>query len=256
MQRDNKFEVQYLLSLMIVTSGIVGTTELTAFLNNFVGGVLLLVSSVHLGLLSIIYSYRNAGKFTDSSADAWEEKSIFTLTIVTLVFVYTVFHALGVVTTDLLDGYRIPSWKCVRSIIIYWVPFIPMALLGKPIFRRLRSSLAISEDISVSVVPESVRVFDSYEESRPILVEIENTGQKEYEFDIEISLPEHVKAKLDGDVYNDEIRTTTNLGPDERFPGNISLRHDAEKQASGIIRVNISHKTKEFSEEVDCVLKI
>ncbi|OYR76655.1 hypothetical protein DJ84_22305 [Halorubrum ezzemoulense] len=131
-----------------------------------------------------------------------------------------------------------------------------MALLGKQIFRRLRSSLAISEDISVSVVPDSVRIFDSYEESRPILVEIENTGQMDYEFDIEISLPEHVQAKLNGDVYSDKIKTTTNLGPDGRFPGNISLRHDAEKQMSGIIQVNISHKTKEFSEEVDCVLKI
>lgn len=106
MGRDYQFEVQYLLSLMVVVLGLT-TSNLDGLLSTVVGVGFLIVSSTHLVLLTVYYSIEDATGNSNTLTKEIKRYSIWTLQITTLSFIYLIFH---LICYYLINRYARPLW--------------------------------------------------------------------------------------------------------------------------------------------------
>jgi len=259
MERDRRFEVQYLLSVMIVVSGIAASRNFSRYLTGVVAGGFLLLIAIHLTLLSVRYSFSQITDVVDVDVERLSAITPWTLVLITLGFVYVSTHV--VVHAILLTGAatRVFRRVCenpsvVRSIIIHLFPMLPMGLLGVPAIQKIRSSLRVSRDLSLHVVPDTVQVYPEADQTEEILVDVEKDTDREYELTLDIDLPKQVMAEVGDDLYVEKFSKDISLNGTTRDKTEVSLCHDSREKRAVTLEVEIEHSDKKMVREVDCVL--
>lgn len=256
MGRDQKFEVQYLLSLMVVVMGIVSIKSPSRVVSEIVGLSFLFCSASHLLLITTVYSFSETSDLNFPVLERISGFSRWALRFVTLFFIYLIFHSL------LYSSYRRPpeiisieAAKRYQTLITFGAPVIPVAVIAGIFGKRILPSLRISKDISVTVVPEEVKIQPSYDGSREVLVEIENESEREYTFDIKIDVPDKVTGKFEREEFTNTLDKEVTLDAKSRISYNLRMRHDERENRRERLSVTISHDSGEFSKDINCFLR-
>lgn len=143
----------------------------------------------------------------------------------------------------------------MRVLLIFWIPVIPILITSGGSLSRVIDPLRASRDISVTVAPEQMKIYPQAEDSRPVLVEIENQSKREYELEVEVDLPDEVTAHLYNQSYSGIFVREITLEPESREPLQLRLEHSSHERRTEILRVAVEHKGGEQTREVECFLR-
>lgn len=257
MERDDQFEVQYLLSLMIVVLALLTSKQLNGLLVTWVGVLFLFASSIHLILLTTHYTFEKATAFSMPSIRRIQEFSKWTLRVTTAGFIYLISHSLF---RTLANKYarRIygVSSESVQSVITFGVPILPILLITGAFIRRILPSLQASKDISITVIPREVKVYQSFDGGKPVLIEIENTAKKSRQLQLRTDSPKMVSTKLLNEGSEFDTSDNISLEPQSRKPINLKLRHNSEQQQIVRTRIEVIHEDGKYTQEVECYLRV
>lgn len=256
MERDNQFEVQFLLSLMIVVLGVLASQQLSEFASIVVGGSFLLISSVHLLLISVHYSFNQVSKFEGSTIRGINRWSRRTLRLTTLAFLYMVFHILF--SASNLTSIPAINWgpSVEQTIIAFGVPFLPVVLIYGAFRRKIRDTLRVSEDLSFTIVPEWLKVYHNPEETKPLRITVENSGEQTYDLDFEMTVPDPLLVKYDHEWQSGVIEESFELGPRSRKPLDFELKHESTTRKTILLKAQFTHGSDIHNETIECDLRL
>jgi len=254
MTRDEQFEVQYLLSLTVVILALT-TSDLEYILDEVVGLGFFGISSIHLIVLTGSYTLEKATESTLNITNSIKTISNRTLQVTTLSFIYVVVH-IGTysILSDKFGAVYGISASSVQTVITFGVPFLPVMVILVWAKWLLATPLQASRDLSLNVVPNDVQIFRNFDDGEPILAELLNRGENEYDITLHIQLPEGVVAEIDWEEYEGEYRDKFTLS-DERYPLNIQLRHNHQERKREVIRLTAEHPHGKLKERVDCFIR-
>lgn len=254
MSRDEQFEVQYLLSLMVVVLGLT-TSNMDNLLSQAVGVVFLFISPVHLLFLTSYYSLERGAKFELSVATKIRRYSRKTLQLTTIGFLYLLTHA---ISYALLRRYATPigdlSVTTVQTIITFALPLLLVSGMSGVFLFKVWKPYRASRDISLNIVPDNIRLYPEFDESEPVLIEILNEGSKTYDLTFSIEMPETIIAEIEHDVHADIHQDQFTL-TDDRKPIHVRFRHNSQEVQRELVRVRIEHEHGELEEEIECLLR-
>jgi len=254
MSRDEQFEVQYLLSLMVVVLGLT-TSNIDNILSQIVGIAFLFISSIHLLLLTSYYSLEKGSEMELPIASSIRGYSRKTLQLTTIGFLYLLTHT---VCYALLRRYAVPVWgfsvSTVKTIITFGLPLLLVGVMSGTFLHKVWKPYRVSRDISLNIIPDSVRLYPEFEDSDPVLVEILNDGRKTYNLELSIELPATIIADIDRETHADTYQKQIAL-TDDREPIHLRLRHNAQETQKELIRVRVEHDHGTIEEEIECILR-
>lgn len=248
MGRKFQFEVQYTLSLIVGVLGLIGTEPLSGSISLKVGIGFLIISGLHLILLSTVYSFEKTVSIPIPLIERIEGWSVWTLRLATLFFVYLLFHG---VSMSLLPE----SWlETNQGIIVYGLPVLPVVIIVVMYIFSVLPFKRFSDDVSVTIVPDQLTIFENYTEGRPGHIEIINDGERDHKFDIVIDLPENVYARYNDDEYANEIRETLSFSGKGLQTIDLQFRHDATTRKVATTKVEIDYKNSKREIEWETLL--
>ncbi|WP_124197732.1 hypothetical protein [Natrarchaeobius chitinivorans] len=237
MGRQFQFEVQYTLSLIVGVLGLIGTEALSGYIRLEVGLGFLIMGGFHLILLSIVYSFEKTVSIPIPLVERIEGASVWTLRLATLFFVYLLFHGLS---RSLLPT---AVSETNRGLIVFGLPLLPVVIIVMAYILSILPFKRFSDDVSITIVPDGLTIFENYEDGRPGHIEVVNDGERTHEFEIVIDLPENVYARYKGEEYADEIRETLSFSGKGLQTMDLQLRHDSSTQKMALTKVNVDYKT-------------
>lgn len=254
MGRDERFEVQFLLSLIAVVLGLTAS-NFAGLISVSVGLGFFFVAAGHLVLL---ISYYTLEQGTETNLDVTlriKEISVWTLRFTTLGFLYLLFHILAYVfLRDAATAVFGLSSTQVQKIITFGLPFLVVMAPTGAFTYLVYSPLRASRDLSLNVVPEDIRLYPEYEANDPVLVEILNEGESEYTLTATVELPEGIFAKIDWEEHTSEYTEEFTLSG-ERKPINIQLRHTYQERRRELVRVIVEHEHGTLTDEIECIVR-
>lgn len=257
MNRNIRFEVQFLLSTIIVVLGIIGVSNSERYVNNDVGVVFIIITTIHLLLLITYYAFNQLSKLKSpylGKLKNWSENTLF---IVSLSFVYFVFHIMVTAPPDFLGdcvrGYSSQRWtETVASYLNLLLPLIPTLAMGSAFWTIGLPTFRLSRNLSTNVLPDQLKVYPDYTDQRtPLMFEIKNEGSKEYELEVSIQLPEKVVIKntrQNQEFVDSEFSKAITVDANSREDLQFVFRHDREQRETASVNFEISH-SKGFLKE-------
>jgi hypothetical protein len=92
MERDRRFEIQYLISIVAVVLSSFTINNISESFDNRIAYLLLLMIAIHVCIFNISYMYRDVSGFEISAVERITEVSRATLLIITATFLFLLFH--------------------------------------------------------------------------------------------------------------------------------------------------------------------
>lgn len=264
-ERDNQFETQFILSLIVAVLGVLASKQFGEFTNIFVGGIFLIIGTGHLILLSVHYSFNRVSSFEDNTIRGVEEASKHTLRLTSLAFLYLVIQIattafVGVIPAEVWAHWGEPILlgpNQAKTAFILAIPVIPVIVIAEIWRRRIREILQTSRDLSFTVVPHHLRVFHDPSESKALRISVENESEdRTYALRFEMDIPEPLRARYNHEWHSGTIEDVIHLPAESRNSLDFEFKHNSMTRKSLLLRASFFHDDEEHTEEIECSLRV
>jgi len=252
-QRDLKFEVQYILSLTLVVFGLLTVPAIRYAIDVRVAYPVIFFLACHLSVFTIVYGVGQTGLTVDLveyiAGLNWP-----ILTLIGATFVFFVLHsAIGVAYYHLSSLFTPLSivWEIV---IKYVVPLPIIGIMGYSVKRHGYDPIASFDGINIKVVPEFIRVFPEAGSSKALLIKVENNGDKTFDYDLSVDIPNVVSLHKDGEVITETFSKDGVVEPGRANRYSFDLSHLAEEHSAEEISIEISSDGATFTTDVELEL--
>lgn len=256
MERDIQFEVQYLLSLTLVVFGLLSIDTFRESINPWVGYLVILLLSTHFSIFILSYGMGQGLPYSIDFLDAMERWSRPVLYTISLAFAYFIGHTVHSLATEhFISNFSSvpPPWGIV---IEYVGPILYIVVMVVAFRNNVTNTIEDMEDINIKILPHSLRVFSSPEESKRLSVKVENNGEAEFDYELRIRIPPDVALEIDGNRQEEWFETDGTVGPHRADRISFGVFHVAQERATDVISVTVDFeggsKTREV--ETDLVL--
>lgn len=266
MDRDPKFEVQYLLTVTIAIVTFLATQRLGNLIDVWVGVSAIILLSIHIVLLNIIYLLDGVNSWEMKLVQDLRGYSRTTFQLITALIPFLLLHSLslsvgrslttcnGPTIVNYLAG---PWFHFCNGVIILIAYVLPLSITGVAMgkFRKnIVPGLTTFRDINFVVAPSEIEISSVFEDTEPLFVKVENEGSYLEKFDLDIGLPDGVEWKTAGEQGIDEYITGYNLDSDGAKRLNLKLRYRGDSRRTGVITVTLAHEDGTKSKTVDVYL--
>lgn len=266
MDRDPKFEIQFLISLSIASFGFLTASSIKPLLDVWLGFLFLLAIFLHILLFSVAYTYNSVSGFDLNIAKRLRKMSEITFGVVTamflLVLLHVVFNSTLAVTgkcansAQMLDILGVSvGCSSATTFLSYIVPILITVTMGLPFANRILSSFRALSDIDIAVVPEEVHVYPDLEETEPVFAKIANKSDSTEEFDIKVRPPQSVSWKKNhSETGTGDIEESATIQPQHRYKLDLQLAYDGNHRRSDMLEIEFSHESGTQIREVELLL--
>lgn len=237
--RDPKFEIQYLLSLIVAVLGSLSSRSISQYVPEPTAYILLFLIFTHIVVFNLVYTLRRATEFELSEVNTLETGTHWTLYGITGLFSYlltSVAFQWGRTTLSIRLTGRISTQLfgsiSHRILFEYVAPMLVVLVMGGISWRKITPSIRQARDIEISVVPDEIHVFHTFDSTRPLHVNIENKSDSEISFTTIIELPEEIEWRYRETTTGEGTFTDdANIPPSGGHePYNIELRYQGEER--------------------------
>lgn len=254
MNRDIRFEIQYLLTLTLVVFGLLSIEDLHPIIDRRVGYLVVLLVSLHLALFNLYYGYGEALSYSIDFVERMHSRSRYILYLTAMSFVYLIIHWLfSAVHQYLLAEYLPDYWKW-EIFIDYAAPILIIGIMGFYFRENVSDPRERFRDIQIKIFPQEVRVFPSTRDSKPFTVKIENDSEQPFEYDLEINAPTLITLHSDGEEYSNVFTAHGRLNPGRADRRTFELSHSAPERILDVIEVIVRFEGGQKAEEVEADL--
>lgn len=251
--RDSKFEVQYILSLLIVSIGVLRVESIRKQSLDLALIGFTFLGTLHLVVSNLSYVYKSVTRYESPLAARFSRLSRVTIVLVTVGFVGTFLHAVLSLVSEFTrknDILGAPAWW---GLIDLGGPLLVVCVMSVTLFGWLRNTLGFSRDISIRTSPDTLRVYDDFDETEPVLVEIENDGNTTYEFDVQVTLPPGTVVETGDETEGDTFTLATQVEGGHRWSESFELMQFGETTEPGLLRIEVRHPSGVYSQEIRCI---
>jgi len=263
MDRDPKFEIQFLLSLIIAVLGSLGAESVSQYVPKPTAHFLLLLIFIHIVVFNVVYTLRHATDFELSEVTTLDTGNRLTLYGITGLFFYllvsvaskwALMEILSVSGSEKVPYLGLPTY---RAFFEYVVPGLVVVTMGGLGWWRIMPSLRQARDIEISVVPKEIDVYHDFDATRPLHVNIENKSSEPVEFTTIIQFPEevdwrHRETTTGSGVFSDETEVPASGGHE---PYNIELRYQGIERKTDKVDIIIVKGEDTYSDHVVLTLE-
>ena len=214
--RDPKFEIQYLISLVIAIVGSATAPVIQNLIDPTIASVLILIIMLHILIYTVAYTLKNASSFQLELVTKLNDASQWTLGIVSLLFL---FYVGTIVTQFLWNIFIQPHLGALilfpfltltefgtifvltlaniptEGLFVYGIPLVIIIGLIFYIVSPLIEKVRTLRNIEITLYPDDTRVYNNFRDGNEIRVKIDNNTGENERFDIEFTVPEQVKYK-------------------------------------------------------------
>lgn len=266
MKRDQQFEIQYLLSLIVAVLGAMTANGISRYIDKWVGYVLLILIFLYIVVFNLSYTLESATGFNVSAIEWLSDRSRWMLVVVTAAFLFFVIHMVGLVlfqafspcqsTVEMLGKplFRL-SCGLGKIFISYGAPFLVVAATAIEVGRKMVPLITLFRDISFYVVPDSVRVFPSFDGGQPLLIRVVNDSDSVESFELSFDLPEEVAARHNLEEEFEDFTEETEIDPGRQEKIHMELRYDGRERRRDVLGVELIHEKGTQKKDVDVLLE-
>lgn len=258
MDRDPKFEIQYLISVIIAVLGSLNADGINQYVPNPTAYLLLLAILIHIVVFNIVYTLRRATEFNLSEVNTLERGNRWTLYGITGLFFYLLIAVVSqwvlieMVAVDPMDPIPVLNMMTYGTLFSYIAPAIVALIMGGIGWYRIIPSVRVARDIEISVVPDQIDVFHDFEDTRPLHVNIENQSPEEIEFLTIIRFPDEVEwryreTSTGSGTFTDETSVPASGGHE---PYNIELRYQGQDRKTEKVDIIIAKGEDTYTDSV------
>jgi len=267
MDRDPKFEVQFLLTVTIAVVTIIASSNGPQLIDTWVAVAGIILLSLHIVLLNVLYLLEGVNDWEMELVSDLREHSRLTFQLVTALIPYLLMH--GLLLGYLRSFYGCGAISLQNSLAGSWFNFcnggimligyvVPILVTGVAMakFRKdIVPDLTTFRRINFVVAPRELTISSLFEDSEPLFVKIENSSSSTIELGLEIDFPEGTKWRTDTKEGEDDWISSHSLEPDHAVRENIEIQYEGESRKSGVIDVTLKHDRGEKSESVEVLLE-
>jgi hypothetical protein len=268
-ERDQRFEIQYLISLIIAVLGSLSSETIAKYAPNKSAYLFLFIVFTHIVVFNIVYTLRRATDFEIEKITQLDQATRWTLYSITAVFAYFLLGILfSWILVDLLpyqpDDVFIDTVPMIlfpinltyRILFAYTVPgiiILVMVLLG---WRSIMPSLRQAQAVEITVVPDELSVLHDFDSTRPLHINIANNSDEEIIISTAIDFPDEVEWRYRGtETGRGTLSEESAIPSSGHEPYDIELRYQDQERMTREVTVDISMDGDTFSENLDIILE-
>lgn len=256
MERDLKFEVQFLLSLTLVVFGLLSIETFNESINPWIGYFVILLLSIHFSIFNLSYGIGQGIPYSIDFLDSlrrWSRPVLFAISMAFAYFIGHTLHALG--ADHVISNFSsVPlGWEIL---IEYVSPIFYIGVMVVAFKNNVQDTIEEMEDINIKIIPHSIRIYPSSDETKRLTVKIENLGEASFEYGLDINIPPEVFLELDGEPIEDSYNSTGEVAPDRAKRMSFGLFHEADQRATDIISVSMDFEGGSKTQEVEVDLVV
>lgn len=267
MERDPKFEVQFLLTVTIAVVTFLASSRPTQVIDIWVGIGSIVLLSVHIVLLNVIYLLDGVNDWNMIVVEDLRGHSQMTYQLVTALIPFLLLHGLlfgsvksftncdAIGFANLLSGRWLHFCSGGAMFIGYLTPFLITGVAMAKFRKDLIPSLTTFRHINFVVAPIELSISSLFEDTEPLFVKIENLSSAQKEFDLEVKIPEEVEWKMGSRTGVGSIEMDISLDSDRAVRRNILLQYIGDSRQRDIIDVTLTHPRGTKSETVEVLLE-
>ena len=265
MERDQRFEIQYLLSLIVAVLGAMTADSISRYIDMWVGYGLLILIFVYIVVFNLSYTLESATGFNVSAIEWLSDRSRWLLVVVTAAFLFFVIHMVGLVvfqafpqcqsTVEML-GKPLFRASCGsgKIFIAYGVPFLVVVAIAIGVGRKMAPPITLFREISFYVVPDSVRVFPRYDDGQPLLIRVVNDSDETESVEIHFQLPEDVVAEHNWQEEAESFTEEAEIDPGDQEKIHLKLKYQGRERRTDVLGVNLIHDKGTQEKEAQLLL--
>lgn len=255
-RRDIKFEVQYILSLTLVVFGLLSISAVQAAMNKWVAYLVIFFLAGHLSIFNIAYGFGYGMNLKVDMVESMDRWSWPTLLVIGGSFVFLVTHAtLAVIYHNFraLYGPISAQWEVV---LMYLAPTILVTIMGYSVKRHGFDALSSFDGVNIKVVPEYLRVFQTSDDSKALLVKVENMGDETFSYELDIDIPNIVTLHMGTETLNDNHSNEGEVEPGRADRYSFEITHTSEEHSAEELVVTIDADGASYTTEVELELAV
>ena len=266
MERDEQFEIQYLLSLIIAVLGTMTADGISRYIDMWVGYGLLILIFLYIVVFNLSYTLESATGFNIAAVEWLSDRSRWLLAVVTAAFLFFVVHMLGLVlfqgftqcqsTVEML-GKPLLKVSCGlgKIFISYGAPVLIVGATAIGAGVKMVPPITLFRNISFYVVPSSVRIFPSFDDGQPLLIRVVNDSEDTESFNIDFKLPKDVTARHNLQEEFEDFTEEAEIDPDEQKKIHLELRYDGRERRRDVLGVKLIHERGTQEKDIDVLLE-
>lgn len=275
--RDPKFEIQYLISLVIAIVGSATAPVIRDTVNPVVASILIIIIMIHILVYTVGYTLKNASGFQLDLVDSLNDVSQWTLGLVSFLFLYYI----GTIVTQFLWNIFIqpylgafillPTFSIAESttisvvmntntpleeLFVYGIPLILLAALSFYVVSPLIEKVRTLRNVEITLYPDDTRVYNNFRDGDKVRIKIDNNTGEDQSFNIKFTLPDGVMYKNsrtdetgEGPIIDDE-----DVSHNENYLEFFDLKYIGEERETAVATIEISHKYGTSTREIDLIL--
>ncbi|WP_142861261.1 hypothetical protein [Salinigranum halophilum] len=263
MDRDIQFEVQYLLSIIVVILGVVGVSESNQYVNEYVAITFTILVTIHLVLLNTYYAFNQLSEIQSPHLDSLRSISRKTLFSVSIFFVYLIIHIIVTTPPNFIgalinESCTASACRILAKYLNVALPILPTIMVGGAFWTVGLPTFRLSRHLSVTVRPETVKVYQDYSEQRtPMMIGISNQGPTQLEMDLLIKLPEKVVARnvRTREEHENTLEDKIVVDSGKRQEIQLEFRHDRAHGETSTVEIELSPEGGTIKESAGLYLR-
>lgn len=266
-QEDPKFEIQYLISLIVLLIGAATTDYIKEFTSIHLVFLLLIIIIIHILLFNVSYTIQNVTPFQLSEGSTLYNYSRHTLVLVTLLFLLFIMNIISTVAystipagTDEIATFlaflmtQITS-DTLRILFIYVAPTLITVVIGLA-GRSVLSTIDTARDIEIIVTPRELDIYSNFEDSKPLSVNIINHSEGEVSLQVKMASPESVELKQAGqrDAESGDFSESIHIPPKRQKRYDLQFRYMGDDKVARKLPIEVTYEGSTRTEEVEAIL--
>lgn len=260
MDRLYDFEIEFLISLIIAVLAIEGARATREFVVDIISIVLVTLIFIHISVLVLLYILNRVSENQSNPVDVIDGLSKYTIMITFATFLFFVSHLVFNFTFTSLTIEGDPvylaqlevSYKTSKRLIFYVGPSIVLIVLGLAGYFLILVPIAVSNDVNVSINPNSLRIQSDYQVSNRLTIHVRNESDKDLSLNINCEFPEEVywrranTQEEESGVLQDQDSVR---GPGEKTI-NYDLRDEFSEARTFAVEVDVDYGYGSDDEEI------
>jgi hypothetical protein len=255
MDRDLKFEVQYLLSLTLVIFGLLSVDSVSESIEVWIGISVVILLSIYFSIFTVLYGLHQSTPIKIDFIDRMNRHGKTVLMIISVGFAYFIGHTISaIVYENVLAGldFTTERWQ---TIINLGVPLLPIGIMSGVYRNYVAGPSSKYTDVNVKVIPDSIRVFPSRDDTRPLTIKVENDSNEDVSFTLTIDVPENVAIHSDVQTFTNEFADSDVISSGRAYRKNFQLSHSSDTRLSDLIEINVDFEDASHKKEVELQLE-
>lgn len=259
MDRSIRFEVQYLLSTIVVILGILGVSSDTTYANEYIGVLFVLVIILHLIFLNTYYAFSQISQIESPYLDDLRAYSEVTLFGVSMMLVYFFLHVIVTMPPDFIGPLLASNLSIERNEILtkylnVALPILPTVAMGLGFWTVGLPTFRLSRNLSINLIPDELKIYPDYSDQRsPMMFEVRNSGSDEYSIELSMDLPDGVVAREANrmpEYEGDEFTKSADISAGERLDFQFEFRHDRSQRGTVAVDFDLTNEAGSLEDSV------